>query len=139
MSNSNLYIKSFKVNEEHQAIANLTTNEPVEDTVNINGVEYSVGGSGASTLYCWKSDPEGSLWFDVYYYTTSENPSVGDTIYEYLNYIDGSGSPTMTPLIKNTRTVLELTADGFKAGYSFLGEEEEECEFIRYSDGDIEL
>lgn len=139
MSNSNLYIKSFKVNEEHQAIANITTNEPVEDTVSINGVEYSVGGSGASTLYCWKSDPEGVLHFDVYYYTTSENPSVGDTIYEYLRYIDGSGNPTMTPLLKNNRTVLELTADGFKAGYSFLGEEEEECEFIRYSDGDIEL
>ena len=137
--NTNITIKSFTVNGK-PAVSSLVLNEAVDDAISINGSTYSKGETGASTLYCWKSDPEGALQFTVYYYTTSENPSVGDTIYEYLRYIDGSGSPTMTPLIKNTRTVLELTADGFKAGYSFLGEEEEEeCEFIRYSDGDIEL
>lgn len=137
--NTNITIKSFTVNGK-PAVSSLVLNEAVDEAISINGSTYSKGGSGgASTLYCWKSDPEGALRFDVYYYTTSENPSVGDTIYEYLRYIDGSGNPTMTSLIKNTRTVLELTTNGFKADYSFLGEEEKECKFIRYPNGDIEL
>lgn len=128
MSNSNIYVKSFKVNEEHQAIANLTTNEPVEDTVSINGVEYSVGGSGASTLYCWRNTD-----FGIYYYTSTENPSVGDTVYSYL-YFDGSGNP-VTSMLKNDRTVAEVGDDTIKVAYT--EDKATEATFSRYSTGDV--
>ena len=130
MSNSNIYVKSFKVNEEHQAIANITTNEPVEDTVSINGVEYSVGGSGVSTLYCWRNTD-----FGIYYYTSTENPSVGDTVYSYL-YIDGSGNP-VTSMLKSDRTVLKVATDSIKVAYT--EDKSTEATFSRYSNGDVEL
>lgn len=130
MSNSNIYIKSFKVNEEHQAIANLITNEPVEDVVNINGVEYSKGSGSGATLYCWRNTD-----FGIYYYTSTENPSVGDTVYSYL-YIDGSGNP-VTSMLKSDRTVLEVATDSIKVAYT--EDKEQEATFSRYSDGDVEI
>lgn len=144
MSNSNIYIKRFQVNEEHQAIANLTTNEPVEDIVNINGVEYSKGGGSGVTLYCWKSDkndPDTEYpAFEAYYYTLAETPSVGDEIYNYLNYVDACGRSNMA-VLKSDRTVLEVLDGAIKASYlydeGFGTTEERECKFYRYSDGDV--
>lgn len=146
MSNSNLYIKSFKVNEEHQAIANLTTNEPVEDIVLINGEEYSKGGGSGVTLYCWKSDkndPDTEYpTFEAYYYTLAETPNVGDEIYNYLNYVDACGRSNMA-VLKSNRTVLEVLEGAIKSSYTYydsLGEtEERESKFYRYSDGDVTI
>lgn len=130
MSNSNIYVKSFKVNEEHQAIANLITNEPVEDIVSINGVEYSKGSGSGATLYCWRNTD-----FEIYYYTSTENPSVGDTVYSYL-YIDGSGN-LVTSMLKSDRTVLEVATDSIKVAYT--EDKATEATFSRYSDGDVEI
>ena len=130
MSNSNIYVKSFKVNEEHQAISNLITNEPVEDTIFVNGVEYSVGGPGMSTLYCWRNTD-----FGIYYYTSTENPSVGDTVYSYL-YIDGSGNP-VTSMLKNDRTVADVGDDSIDVAYT--EDKATDATFSRYSDGDVEI
>lgn len=130
MSNSNIYIKSFKVNEEHQAIANLITNEPVEDVVNINGVEYSKGSGGVVNLYCWRNTD-----FGMYVYTLTENPSVGDAVYNY-SYIDESGNLVIS-LFQKDGYVLEVGTDSITVPYTH--DKVYGATFSRYSSGDIEV
>lgn len=129
MSISNLHIKSFTVNGK-PAVSSLVLNEAVDEAISINGVTYSKGDSGASTLYCWRNTELG-----IYYYTSSEEPSVGDTVYSYL-YVDGSGV-LVTSMLKSDRTVSEVGTDSIKVAYT--EDKATEATFSRYSDGDVEI
>lgn len=129
MSISNLHVKSFTVNGK-PAISGLVLDEAVDEAISINGTTYSKGETGASALYCWRNADLG-----IYYYTTSEEPSVGDTVYSYL-YVDGSGV-LVTSMLKNDRTVSEVGTDSIKVAYT--EDKETEATFSRYSDGDVEI
>lgn len=125
MSNSNLYITKFTVNEEHQAISNLTTNEPVEDTVSINGVEYSKGGTlDEINMYGWGYNPTASGNVSYIAFSTKEGlPEVGDKLLafgENGGYFPRATTTTVTEVltdeeqfIAGTRTYQRLTRYDF--------------------------
>jgi hypothetical protein len=126
--NTNINIKSFTVNGK-PAVSSLVLNEAVDEAISINGSTYSKGESGGvSTLYCWRNTR-----FGIYYYTSTENPSVGDTVYSYL-YFDGSGNP-ITSMLKNDRTVAEVGDDTITVAYT--EDKATKATFSRYSTGDV--
>jgi hypothetical protein len=130
MSISNLHVKSFTVNGK-PAISGLVLDAAVDEAISINGSTYSKGGSGgASTLYCWRNAKLG-----IYYYTSSEEPKVGDTVYSYV-YIDGSGA-LVTSMLKSDRTVAKVGTDSIDVGYTY--DKATEATFTRYSTGDVEI
>lgn len=129
MSISNLHVKSFTVNGK-PAISGLVLEEAVDDNISINGATFTKGEGGASTLYCWRNTELG-----IYYYTSSEEPSVGDTVYSYL-YVDGSGV-LVTSMLKSDRTISEVGTDSIKVAYT--EDKEQEATFSRYSNGDVEI
>lgn len=129
MSFSNLHVKSFTVNGK-PAISGLVLEEAVDDAISINGSTYSKGETGVSTLYCWRNTELG-----IYYYTSSEEPSVGDTVYSYL-YVDGSGV-LVTSMLKSDRTVADVGTDSIDVAYT--EDKATEATFSRYSTGDVEL
>lgn len=129
MSFSNLHVKSFTVNGK-PAISSLVLEEAVDDSISINGATFTKGEGGASTLYCWRNADLG-----IYYYTTSEEPSVGDTVYSYL-YVDGSGV-LVTSMLKNDRTVADVGDDSIDVAYT--EDKATEATFTRYSTGDVEI
>ncbi len=129
MSISNLHVKSFSVNGK-PAVSSLVLNEEVDEAISINGTQYVDVESVSKTLYCWRNTELG-----IYYYTSSEEPSVGDTVYSYL-YVDGSGV-LVTSMLKSDRTVSEVGTDTIKVAYT--EDKETEATFSRYSDGDVEI
>lgn len=130
MSISNLHVKSFTVNGK-PAVSSLVLDEAVDESISINGSTYSKGEQGGvSTLYCWRNTDLG-----IYYYTSSEEPSVGDTVYSYL-YVDGSGV-LVTSMLKSDRTVADVGTDSIDVAYT--ENKGTEATFSRYSTGDVEL
>ena len=102
----------------------------MEDVVNINGVEYSKGSGNVVTLYCWRNTD-----FGIYYYTSTENPSVGDIVYYYA-YIDGSGNP-VTSSLQRDLAVSEVGTDSIIVPYTH--DKVHEAAFNRYFSGDIQI
>lgn len=129
MSISNLHVKSFTINGK-PAISGLVLNEAVDEAISINGTQYVDAESVSKTLYCWRNADLG-----IYYYTTSKEPSVGDTVYSYL-YVDGSGV-LVTSMLKNDRTVADVGDDSIEVAYT--EDKATEATFSRYSDGDVEI
>lgn len=129
MSISNLHVKSFTVNGK-PAISGLVLDAAVDEAISINGSTYSKGEGGASTLYCWRNTNLG-----IYYYTTSEEPKVGDTVYSYL-YVDGSGV-LVTSMLKSDRTVADVGDNSIDVAYT--EDKATEATFTRYSTGDVEI
>ena len=108
MSNSNVYVKSFKVNEEHQAIANITTNEPVEDTVIINGVEYNKGGTlDEIHMYGWARNVTSSGQSSYIVWLTREGlPEVDEEVF----YMYDSGGYIAKPNSTKGYYTLKVTS-----------------------------
>ena len=50
MSNANLHIKKYSVNTAHQKVASIVLAEDVEDTIKVNGNDFTKGGTAIGTL-----------------------------------------------------------------------------------------
>jgi hypothetical protein len=92
--------------------------------------------SGSGILYCWKGDYGGSTG-EVYLYSSSANPEVGDSLIVSIGESGSPGRLKTTGWTVYSETNNEITVkDG---EYVYRGDDNEPVVFARYSTGDISL
>lgn len=104
MSITNLHVKSFKINTK-PAIESITIDEPVDDNISINGVEYAKGAGDEIQMYGWGVNPTASGNVSYIAFSTKEGlPEVGDKLLTFGE--NGGYFPRAT-----TSTVDEVLTD----------------------------